>query len=107
MHDTLKDSFEAMQTSQAKIQSAVEKQLLDLKAITEKTAMIQVPPVKATVGESSTQSISREEIFATDRINTVLIPPGSIRFPASMMDVPVQIRQHVEVNLAEFHIDQL
>ena len=31
MHDMLKDSFEAMQTSQAKIQSVVEKQLLDLK----------------------------------------------------------------------------
>ena len=89
MHDTFKDSFEAMQTSQAKIQSAVEKQLLDLKAITEKNAMIQVPPVKATAGKCSTQSISREEILATDRINIVLIPPGSIRFPASMMDVPI------------------
>ena len=54
MHDTLKDSFEAMQTSQAKIQSAVEKQLLDLKIITEKTAMIQFLPVKVTAGESST-----------------------------------------------------
>ena len=40
MHDTLKDSFEAMQTSQEKIQSAVEKQLLELKAITEKISMI-------------------------------------------------------------------
>ena len=78
MHDMLKDSFEAMQTSQAKIQSAVEKQLLDLKAIIEKTTMTQVPPVKATAGESSTQLISREEIFTTDHINTVLIPPGSI-----------------------------
>ena len=78
MHDSLKDSFEAMQTSQQKIQSVVEKKLLNLKAITENIAMIQVPPVKATAGESSTQSIFREEIFATDRINTVLIPPGSI-----------------------------
>ena len=69
--------------------------------------MIQVLSVKATAGESSTQSISREEIFATDRINTVLIPPGSIRFPASMKDVPIQLRQPIEVNLAEFHIDQL
>ena len=54
MHDTLKDSFEAMQTSQEKIQSMVEKQLLDLKAITENTAMIQVLLIKATAGESST-----------------------------------------------------
>ena len=54
LHDSLKDSFEVMQTLQEKIQSAVEKQLLDLKEITEKTAMIQVPPVKATAGESST-----------------------------------------------------
>ena len=107
MHDTLKDSFEAMQKSQAKIQSAVEKQLLDLKAIIEKTSMIQIPPIKATAGESSTQSISREEMLATDRIHTVLIPPGSIRFPTSMMDVPIQIRQPVKVNLAKFHIDQL
>ena len=45
--------------------------------------------------------------MATDHINTVLIPPGSIRFPALMMDVPIQIRKPVEVNLAEFHIDQL
>ena len=67
----------------------VEKQCLDLKAITKKTAMIQVPPVKATAGERSTQSISREEILATDRINIVLIPPGSIRFLVSMMDAPI------------------
>ena len=53
-HDTLKDSFDAMQSSQEKIQSAVEKQLLDLKLITEKTAMIQIPPVKASAGESLT-----------------------------------------------------
>ena len=78
MHDTLKDSFEAMQTSQEKIQSAVEKQLLDLKLITEKTARIQVPPKKATAAGSSTQTICREELLSKDRINTVLIPPGSI-----------------------------
>ena len=41
------------------------------------------------------------------RLNTVLIPPGSIRFPASMTDPPVQFRQPVEVNLIDFHIDQL
>ena len=85
----------------------VGKQIMDLKSITKKTTMIQVPPVKATAGESSTQSISHEEILATDHINTVLIPPGSIRFPASMRDVSIQIRQPVKVNLAEFHIDQL
>ena len=41
------------------------------------------------------------------RLNTILIPLGSIRFPASMTDPPVQFRQPVEVNLADFHIDQL
>ena len=107
MHDALKDSFEAMHTSQEKIQSTIEKQLLELKEITEKTAMIQVPPVKATVRESSTQSISPEEILAKDHSNTVLIPPGSNRFPASMMDVQIHIRQPVEVNLTGFPVDQL
>ena len=78
MHDALKDLFEAMHTSQEKIQSTIEKQLLELKAIAEKTARIQVPLEKATTARSSTQTISREEILAKDRINTVLIPPGSI-----------------------------
>ena len=105
MHDTLKESFEAMQKSQEKMQSMVENQLLDLKAISEKTSMTHVPPVRATAAESSTQSISREEILATDCINTVLIPPGGIQFPASMMDAPLQFRQPVEFNLVEFHID--
>ena len=39
-HDTLKDSFDVIQSSQEKIQSVVEQKLLDLKLITEKTAMI-------------------------------------------------------------------
>ena len=103
----MSDTFQVIQTSQNKLQSVIDKQLLELKAITEKTAMIQIPPVKVTAGESSTQSISHEEIFPADRLNTVLIPPGSIRFPASMKDVPIQLRQPVKVNLAEFHIDQL
>ena len=89
------------------MQSTVEKQLLDLKTFTEKTAMLHTPSVKATVGETSTQSVSREESLATDRLNTVLIPPRSIRFPATMKDPPVQLGQSTEVNLAEFHIDQL
>ena len=75
--------------------------------MTEKTAIIHTQLSKAPVGESSKQSISREEILAKGRLNTVLIPPGSIRFPASMTDPPVQFRQPVEVNLAYFHIDQL
>ena len=57
--------------------------------------------------EISTPSTSREEVFAKDRTNIVLIPPGSIRFPASMIDVQIQVRQPVEVNLAQFPIDQL
>ena len=69
--------------------------------------MLHTPSIKATVGETSTQSLSREESLATDRLNTVLIPPGSIWFPATMKDQPVQLGQSIEVNLAEFHIDQL
>ena len=106
-HDTLKDSFDVIQSSQEKIQSAVEKKLLDFKLITENTALIHIPPVKASVGESSTQPISREETLTTDRINTIMIPPRSIRFPASATDAPIEIRQPIEVNLVEFHIDQL
>ena len=56
----------------------VEKQLLELKAITEKTTRIQVPPKMATAVGNSTQTISHEEILAKDHINTFLIPPRSI-----------------------------
>ena len=105
--DTLKDSFDAVKSSQEKMQSIVEKHLLDLKTFTEKTAMLYTPSVKATVGETLTQSLSRKESLATDRLNTVLIPLGSIRFPATMKDPPVQLGKSIEVNLAEFHIDQL
>ena len=83
----MRDSFQAMQTLQDKLQSMIDKQLLELKALTEKTAMMQIPPFKATTREISTPSTSREEVFAKDHINTVLIPPGSIRFLASMIDV--------------------
>ena len=68
---------------------------------------MQIPPVKDTVGESSTPSTSREEVLAKDRINTVLIPSGSIRLSASMIDVQIQVRQPVKVNLAQFPVDQL
>ena len=105
--DTLKDSFDAVKTSQEKIQSTVEKQLLDLKTITEKTTMMHIPSVKATTAETSTPSMSREESLATDHLNIVLIPPGSIRFPGKMKDPPIQFRQPIEVNLVEFYIDQL
>ena len=60
-----------------------------------------------TTGEISKQSISHEEVLVKDRINTVLIPLGSIRFPDSMIDVQIQIRQPIEVNLIEFPADQL
>ena len=69
--------------------------------------MMHTPPVKATTGETSTPQMFRQESLAKDCLNTVLIPPGSIRFPATMKDPPAQFRQPIEVNLAEFHIDQL
>ena len=89
------------------MQGAIDQQLGELKTLTEKTAIIHTQLIKTPAGEISTQSISHEEILAKDRINTVFIPPGSIRFPASMMDVQIQIRQPVEVKLAKFHVDQL
>ena len=76
--DTLKDSLDVMKEAQEKSQSAVEKQLLDLRMITEKTAMRYIPPDKTNTGETSAPPMSREESLATDRLNTVLIPPGSI-----------------------------
>ena len=45
--------------------------------------------------------------MAKDRLNIVLIPPGSIRLSATTADPPVQFKQPLEVNLAEVHIDQL
>ena len=103
----MKDSLDAMKVWQEQRQSAVEKQLLELKIITKKTTMMHIPPVKATAGETSTPSTSREESLEKDRLNTVLIPPGSIRFPATMKDPPAQFRKPIEVNLTEFHSDQL
>ena len=50
---------------------------------------------------------TKKKILVTDRINTVLISPGSIRFPDLMIDVQIQIKKPVEVNLAEFLVDQL
>ena len=67
-----------MQTSQDKLQSTIDKKLLELKALTEKTAMMQTQPVKVKTGEISQPSISCEEFFAEDRTNTVLILSGSI-----------------------------
>ena len=67
----------------------VEKHLLEMKAFTEKTTIEQTQLVKVTAGESSKQSVSCEEILVKDHINTVLIPPGSIRFPDSMIDVHI------------------
>ena len=42
-----------------------------------------------------------------DRINIVLILSGSIRLLASMIDVQIKVRQPIEVNLAQFPVDQL
>ena len=69
--------------------------------------MMHIPSVKATATETSTPSMSHEESLATDCLNTVLILPGSIRFPVTMKDPPIQLGQSIEVNLVEFHIDQL
>ena len=96
----MSDTFQEMQWP-------IDQQLGELKTLTEKTTIIHTQLSKVPAGESLKQSISRDEILAKGRLNTVLIPPGSIRFPASMTDPPVQFRQPVEVNLADFHIDQL
>ena len=97
-----------MQTSQDKLQSTIDKQLLELKELTEKTAMVQIQPVKATIVESlQGPPTSREEVFAKDCTNTVLIPPGIMRFPVSMLDVQIKVIQPIEVNLAQFPIEKL
>ena len=107
LKEEMRDSFQAMQKLQDKLQSTIDKQLLELKALTEKNSMMKAQPVKVIAGERSTPSISCEEFIAKDQTNTVLIPPGSIRFPASMIDVQIQVRQPVKFNLAQFPIDQL
>ena len=85
----------------------IDNKLLELKSLPKNIAMMQTQPVKVTAGESSQPSISREEVFAKERTYTVLTLPGRIWFPASMIDAQIQIRQPVEVNLAQFPVDQL
>ena len=41
LKEEMRDSFQAMQTSQDKLQSMIDKQLLELKALTKKTSMMQ------------------------------------------------------------------
>ena len=41
LKEEMRDSFQAMQTSHDKLQSMIDKQLLELKALTEKTSMMQ------------------------------------------------------------------
>ena len=69
--------------------------------------MIHAPPVKVPTGETSAPPVPREESLAKDRLNIVLIPPGSIRLSTTTTDPPVQFKQPLEVNLTEVHIDQL
>ena len=64
--DTLKDSFDEVKQSQENIQSTVEKQLIDIRTITEKAATIHAPLVKVPTGETSTPTVPREEILAKD-----------------------------------------
>ena len=97
LKNKMDDTFWVMQVLQGKLQGAIDQQLVEFKTLAEKTATIHTQLIKMPTGENSTQSISREEILAKDRI----------RFPTSMMDVQIQIRKPVEVNLAKFHFDQL
>ena len=84
----MQDRFDAMQTSQNQLQSTIDKQLEELKALTERTAAMQIQPAKAAGVESSMMpSTSRSEALSKDRINTVLLPLGSLRFPVSMLEV--------------------
>ena len=77
-------------------------------AITEKTALMQLQPVRSIGGESGPgPSTSREETFTMGRRTTVKIQPGSIRFPVSMVNVQVQVVNPLEVNLAKFPVELL
>ena len=78
LKEDMRDSFQAMQTSQDKLQSTIDKQLLELKELTKKNSMMQTQPVEVIAGEISQPSISHEEVFAEDCTNIVLIPSRSI-----------------------------
>jgi hypothetical protein len=88
------------------LHSTVDRQLTELKAITEKTATMQLQPA-TTVRGGSAQGPSREEVLAKGRTNIVRIPTGSIKFPVSLVSMQVQMVHPLEVNLPEVPIDQL
>jgi hypothetical protein len=99
IHERMQEKFDAIQLSQ-------ERQLAELKAITEKTATMQLQPATAVRGGSA-QGPSREEVLAKGRTNIVHIPPGSIKFPVSLVGMQGQIVHPLEVNLSEVPMEQL
>ncbi len=105
IQEKMQEKFAAMQSSQDLFHTNLDKQLTELKAITERTASMQIQPAPSTIGGSSQPPLQpREEIIAKDRSNIVRIPPGSIKFPIPM---EVQMVHPLEVNLTEVPVDQL
>ena len=105
IQEKMQERFAAIQSSQELFHSNLDKQITELKAITEKTASMNIQPATIVVGGSSQPPLQgREEIIAKDRTNIVRIPPGSIKFP-----VPMEVRMvhPIEVNLPEVPVDQL
>ena len=96
IQEKMQEKFAAMQSSQDLFHSNLDKQLTELKAITERTASMQIQSAPSTVAGSSQPPLqAREEIIAKDRTNIVRIPPGSIKFPVPM---EVQMVHPIEVN---------
>ena len=50
LKDEMDDTFQAMQASQGKLQGAIDQQLVVLKTLTEKTAMIHTQLIKSPTG---------------------------------------------------------
>src|SRR5271154_5672081 len=101
--------FDAMQESQAQLQSSLGKQLKELKELTKKTALMQLQPSRAEEGgaSGSTPATPREEVITRGRTNTVKIPPSCINFPVSMLSMQIQVVSPLEANLAQFPLDLL
>ena len=105
IEEKMQAKFAAIQSSQDLLNSNLNKQLTELKTITERTASMQIQSAPGSVGGSSQPPLQvREESIAGDRTNIVRIPAGSIKFPVPM---EVQMVQPLEVNLPEVPVDQL
>ena len=106
IQEKMQEKFAAILSSQDLLHSNIDKQLVEIKAITEKTASIQLQPVSGEARQSA-PGPSREEDLSKGCTNIVRILPGSIRFPVSFLGMQGQIVHPLDVNLPEVPVDQL